>query len=205
MTPGPVRWSWIAASVPSETYPAGVRFRGRMSEAEGFLCSTFPASLAWPAGPGPVRVIEPRISGTMPRSQTIYSFTVALARLRSWRYLPRLASPARRPVGWPHPQCSARPARPTLGRPSAPHPPAARRTVCRPHPDPAGVHGSDPPHGASSGDSWQRIDGVSRLLPYSDLLALTSSSRRGEAWSDRGSWKRLRILQTGASRRSCGA
>ena len=45
--------------------------------------------------------------------------------------------------------------------------------------------------------SWQRIDGVSRLLPYSDLLALTSSSRRGEGVSDRGSWKRLRILLTG--------
>ena len=45
--------------------------------------------------------------------------------------------------------------------------------------------------------SWQRIDGVSRLLPYSDLLALTSSSRRGEGVSDRGSWKRLRILPTG--------
>src|SRR6202035_153181 len=46
-------------------------------------------------------------------------------------------------------------------------------------------------------DSWQRIDGVSRLLPYSDLLTLTSSSRRGEGLSDRGSWKRLRILLTG--------
>jgi hypothetical protein len=45
--------------------------------------------------------------------------------------------------------------------------------------------------------SWQRIDGVSRLLPYSDLLALTSSSRRGEGVSDRGSWKRWRILPTG--------
>ena len=45
--------------------------------------------------------------------------------------------------------------------------------------------------------SWQRIDGVSRLLPYSDLLALTSSSRRGEGVSDRGSWKRLRIMPTG--------
>ena len=45
--------------------------------------------------------------------------------------------------------------------------------------------------------SWQRIDGVSRLLPYSDLLALTSSSRRGEGVSDQGSWKRLRILLTG--------
>src|SRR5579859_4756323 len=46
-------------------------------------------------------------------------------------------------------------------------------------------------------DSWQRIDGVSRLLPYSDLLTLTSSSRRGEGLSDRGSWKRMRILLTG--------
>jgi hypothetical protein len=51
MAPGPVRWPWIASSVPSETFPAGVRFRGWMSEAEGFLCSRLPASLTWPARP----------------------------------------------------------------------------------------------------------------------------------------------------------
>src|SRR5260370_26336379 len=38
MAPGPVRWPWIASSVPSETFSARVRFRGWMSEAEGFLC-----------------------------------------------------------------------------------------------------------------------------------------------------------------------
>jgi hypothetical protein len=55
--------------------------------------------------------------------------------------------------------------------------------------------GSSDWHGSAG--SAQRINGVSRLLPYSDLLALTSSSRRGEDVSDRGSWKRLRILLTG--------
>jgi len=53
------------------------------------------------------------------------------------------------------------------------------------------------PDWRGSARSAQRINGVSRLLPYSDLLALTSSSRRGEDVSDRGSWKRLRILLTG--------
>jgi hypothetical protein len=53
------------------------------------------------------------------------------------------------------------------------------------------------PDWRGSAGSAQRINGVSRLLPYSDLLALTSSSRRGEDVSDRGSWKRLRILLTG--------
>src|SRR5579859_3430550 len=69
---------------------------------------------------------------------------------------------------------------------------------------PAPTQALAPPHGPANpqprvrlADSWQRIDGVSRLLPYSDLLALTSSSRRWEATSDRGSWKRMRILMTG--------
>jgi hypothetical protein len=40
------------------------------------------------------------------------------------------------------------------------------------------------PDWRGSAGSAQRINGVSRLLPYSDLLALTSSSRRGEDVSD---------------------
>jgi len=46
---------------------------------------------------------------------------------------------------------------------------------------------------AWSADPGQRIDGVSRSLQYSDLLALTLSGRRGEACQTEGSWKRLRI------------
>jgi len=42
-----------------------------------------------------------------------------------------------------------------------------------------------------------RIDGVPRSLPYRDLLALTSSGRRGEGGSDRSSWKRWRIWLIG--------
>jgi len=62
-----------------------------------------------------------------------------------------------------------------------------RRPVSRPRR--SGRRGGRPRPRRWAG-SWQRIDGVSRLLPYSDLLALTSSSRRGEGVSDRGSWKR---------------
>jgi hypothetical protein len=106
----------------------------------------------------------------------------------------RKPSPRRRP-GLCTP-ASGRPARPTsvVSRPPSPADvrrlPAAqpgRRPVSRPRR--SGRHGGRPRPRRWAG-SWQRIDGVSRLLPYSDLLALTSSSRRGEGVSDRGSWKR---------------
>jgi hypothetical protein len=69
MTPGPVRWPRIASSVPSETFLAGVRFRGRMSEAEGFLCSTLPASPWWPARPRSIPPTQPQPSRPLPRSR----------------------------------------------------------------------------------------------------------------------------------------
>ena len=52
MAPGPVRWPSIASSVLSETFPDRVRFRGWMSEADGFLRRRLPASLTWPPGSG---------------------------------------------------------------------------------------------------------------------------------------------------------
>jgi hypothetical protein len=178
MAPGPVRWPWMASSVPSETFPTRVRFRGWMSEAEGFLRRKLPAYLTWPARPYP---------GHPP---------------------PRPVRRARPPGHPPPPRRSAVPPGPA---PAAPGPPCCHaapgavhdarlragcdvsltpRAACRTARGPAHVPGGRP-------DSGQRIDGVSRLLPYSDLLALTSSGRRGEGVSDRGSWKRLRILLTG--------
>ena len=64
-----------------------------------------------------------------------------------------------------------------------------------------GASASRPPRA----DLGQRIDGVSRSLPYSDLLALTSSGRRGEGVSDRGSWKMIAHSANRACRRSCRA
>jgi len=87
---------------------------------------------------------------------------------------------------------------PASGPADVPRPLDARPGRCTPSPGRADLGGA---RGvlvrAGWAGSWQRIDGVSRLLPYSDLLALTSSSRRGEGVSDRGSWKRLRIMPTG--------
>ena len=97
----------------------------------------------------------------------------------------------------PRPPCPPGPRGPLL---PAPAPPGPRGP---PAPEPGRcTRLLAAPIGAAHRAAWsagsrQRIDGVSRSLPYSDLLALTSSSRRGEAWSDRGAWKRLRILQTG--------
>jgi hypothetical protein len=57
MAPGSVRWPSIASSVPSETFPNRVRFRGRMSEAGGFLCLRMPCELSVVCetrAPGPV-------------------------------------------------------------------------------------------------------------------------------------------------------
>ena len=80
MASGPVRWPWIASSVPSETFPIGVRFRGWMSEAEGFLCSRLLASLTWPARPGSARLAQPRLSVTIPRSQAVCRLTRSAVR-----------------------------------------------------------------------------------------------------------------------------
>ena len=240
MAPGPVRWPWIASSVPSETFFAGVRFRGWMSEAEGFLCSRLPASLTWPARPGSMPLTQPRphdlcpghgpdaappasAAGVPPagipplspicsrllclpdRSRAPASRTPALARAAGRRSLhhavPRL--PARPLVlGRAGPRLRRPPSRPRapapIPAPADPAPrlrcPAGRLPVSRPRRSGQRAVWRRP--GPLAG-SWQRIDGVSRLLPYSDLLTLTSSSRRGEGLSDRGSWKRMRILLTG--------
>ena len=209
MTPGPVRWPWIASSVPSETFFAGVRFRGWMSEAEGFLCSTLPASLTWPARSGLIPLSHSRPSWPLPRSRARCRPARAAARpsvppvsrITCISKSNRFARASPRPILH---SCLGRSrcpvSRPPPGRrtasPAADVPRSARPayTVSRPH---RSRPRAGRPRPARRADSWQRIDGVSRLLPYSDLLALTSSSRRGEGVSDRGSWKRLRILLTG--------
>jgi hypothetical protein len=238
MAPGPVRWPWIASSVPIETFPAGVRFRGWMSEAEGFLCFRLLASLTWPPRPGPMPLTQSLLSWPLPSSRVSPRPACAPRPILSshW-YLGFLASrqaaaslkpratdsthvsdgqgarlPSSGPAGVPRsrvvrpgrctpspdarpgrctPSPDARPGRrtPSPGRPARPTYPSPGRA------DLGGARGVLVRAGWAG--SWQRIDGVSRLLPYSDLLALTSSSRRGEGVSDRGSWKRLRILPTG--------
>jgi hypothetical protein len=191
MAPGPVRWPWIASSVASETFPTGVRFRGWMSEAEGFLCSRLPASLTWPARPGSARLARPRLSGTIPRSQAVCRLTRSAARpvvpTSTSDRLRRVSHPGIRVIAVPISRLPLQSARSCTRRGRALRLPAPESDRLR--------CGSSP--GVGREGSWQRIDGVSRLLPYSDLLALTSSSRRGEGGSDRGSWKRLRILPTG--------
>ena len=216
MAPGPVRWPWIASSVPIETFPAGVRFRGWMSEGEGFLCFRLLASLTWPPRPGPMPLTQSLLSWPLPSSRVSPRPACAPRPILSshW-YLGFLASrqaaaslkpratdsthvsdgqgarlPSSGPAGVPRPP-DARPGRctPSPGRPARPVYPSPGRA------DLGGARGVLVRAGWAG--SWQRIDGVSRLLPYSDLLALTSSSRRGEGVSDRGSWKRLRILPTG--------
>ena len=237
MAPGPVRWSWIASSVASETFPTGVRFRGWMSEAEGFLCSRLPASLTWPARRGLCRPSSHDRHGLCPGHglDTIPARAAArpavplvsriacisesnrFARASGGRLHSRLGrsrgpspgvQPGRRtrsPGAHPgrrtrspgaHPgrrtrSPGAHPGRRT--RSPGAHP--GRRTRSPGRADLGGARARPRPWRLAG--SWQRIDGVSRLLPYSDLLALTSSSRRGEGVSDRGSWKRLRILLTG--------
>ena len=227
MAPGPVRWPWIASSVPSETFPAGVRFRGWMSEAEGFLCSRLPASLTWPARPAPIPLTQSRPSWPLPRSQAscrppCAPRPVALSHWYPGSLASRQATTSLVPqatdsthvwtVKGPSPGRSARPTCPAFRTPapgrrtpspgvqSGPRPPSPARPPRAAVPGlpaaPIWAARGRPRPGRWAG-SWQRIDGVSRLLPYSDLLALTSSSRRGEGVSDRGSWKRLRILPTG--------
>ena len=190
MAPGPVRWPWIASSVASETFPTGVRFRGWMSEPEGFLCSRLPASLTWPARPGSARLARPRLSGLSPGHRLSADSLAARPVPSSHQYLGSLAScqpPGIRVLAVPISRLPPQPARSCTRRGRALRLPApgSDRLRC----------GSSP--GVGREGSWQRIDGVSRLLPYSDLLALTSSSRRGEGGADRGSWKRLRILPAG--------
>jgi hypothetical protein len=238
MAPGPVRWPWIASSVPSETFPAGVRFRGWMSEAEGFLCFRLLASLTWPPRPGPCRLpslYRPSfcpVHGPAPVPLARRGPSCRPTGISDFlhpgkqppRSCPRRQTPLRcRTVKGPVSQRPARPMYPVSRRPArpmhpvprtpgpadaprpptsgpadAPRPPDARPGRRTPSPGRADLGGA---RGvlvrAGWAGSWQRIDGVSRLLPYSDLLALTSSSRRGEGVSDRGSWKRLRILPTG--------
>jgi hypothetical protein len=213
-----------------------------MSDAEGFLCATLPASLTWPARPASVRLARPVPSGTTPRSR-------ASAASGSVRPCQLPACPAwacalpERPDGawvrlfWCERQALSRHSAPPASPSSPDPPPAIRPTTSLPQrrapddvvatttslpppqlPPPAGAPVSRradpgdpvsrqparwrtlclpaPRSGRCAGwlavrgrreDSWQRIDGVSRLLPYSDLLTLTSSSRRGEGGSDRGS------------------
>lgn len=92
MAPGPVRWPWIASSVPSETFFAGVRFRGWMSEAGGFLCSRLPASLTWPARSGLISLSHSRPSWPSPRSRPDAVPLAPRPALPSHRFLRSLAS-----------------------------------------------------------------------------------------------------------------
>jgi hypothetical protein len=227
----------MASSVPSETFPTRVRFRGWMSEADGFLCPRLPASLTWPARPGPrpSPLSRPWMSSRRSRRNCRPRSHPPPA-LQSQRHLRSLASATAPPVpavpaasqvarvrgrsavlppvpqsrrrlrslasGWsavlpPVPQSRRR----LRSLASATGPPCYRvrgRSAVRFAPSIwiRGVRLGFPDWRGSAGPA-QRINGVSRLLPYSDLLALTSSSRRGEDVSDRGSWKRLRILLTG--------
>jgi len=75
MAPGPVRWPSIASSVPSETFSTRVRFRGWMSEAEGFLRLRLPGCLTWRARPASAPLVravpgrpEPLIAPQRPSS-----------------------------------------------------------------------------------------------------------------------------------------
>jgi hypothetical protein len=179
-----------------------------MSEAEGFLWSRLPASLAWPARPDLCRLPSLDRHGLCPGHR---SAAVPPAR-RGPSCRPTGVSDLLHPGKQPFRSCHRRqtpltsrtvkgpvsrtPSRPTsvVSRPPSPADvrrlPTAqpgRRPVSRPRR--SGRRGGRPRPRRWAG-SWQRIDGVSRLLPYSDLLALTSSSRRGEGVSDRGSWKR---------------
>ena len=192
-----------------------------MSEAEGFLWSRLPASLAWPARPDLCRLPSLDRHGLCPGHR---SAAVPPARRgpscrptgvsdllhpgkQPFRSCHRRQTPlTSRTAKWPVSRTPSRPShvrrlphvRPgrrkpvsqTPGPAYVPRLPAAqpgRRPVSRPRR--SGRRGGRPRPRRWAG-SWQRIDGVSRLLPYSDLLALTSSSRRGEGVSDRGSWKR---------------
>jgi hypothetical protein len=206
----------MASSVPSETFPTRVRFRGWMSEADGFLCPRFPASLTWPArpGPGPSPLSRPWRSSHRSRGNCRPRSHPPPV-LQSQRRL-RPSRPRRRATTGPAVPAASQVARvpgrsAVLPRPrplrratvSAVGPPCYRvrgRSAVRSAPSIARIRGVARlrfPDWRGSAGSAQRINGVSRLLPYSDLLALTSSSRRGEDVSDRGSWKRLRILLTG--------
>jgi hypothetical protein len=218
MAPGPVRWPWIASSVASETFPAGVRFRGWMSEAEGFLCSRLPASLRWPARPRPIPLTQSRPSWPLPRSQPEYRPAHAATGpsvplvspiaciSQSNRFAHASGDRDSTPVSGGQRPVSRRPARPTYpvsGRLSAQHSPSPAayppNTPRLPVPSPADLPGlpAAPIRAACGGapgrsgwpGSWQRIDGVSRLLPYSDLLALTSSK------SARGGRVRPRLME----------
>jgi hypothetical protein len=210
MASGPVRWPWIASSVPSETFPIGVRFRGWMSEAEGFLCSRLPASLTRSARSGLIPLTQSRPPWSLPRSRAACgparAATPSCCPTGISDHLHLEKQPLRSCLGatdtplrtqavkgprLPAPRPAAPPGRRTRLSGTAP----GRRTRSPGGTDPGGARGH--PVRPRSAGSWQRIDGVSRLLPYSDLLALTSSSRRGEGGSDRGSWKRLRILPAG--------
>jgi hypothetical protein len=206
----------MASSVPSETFPTRVRFRGWMSEADGFLCPRLPASLTWPARPGPrpSPVSRPWRSSRRSRGNCRPRSHPPPA-LQSQRHLRSLASatappvpavPAASQVARVRGRSAVLPPVPQSRRrlrslASATGPPCYRvrgRSAVRFAPSIwiRGVRLGFPDWRGSAGPA-QRINGVSRLLPYSDLLALTSSSRRGEDVSDRGSWKRLRILLTG--------
>ena len=203
-----------------------------MSEAEGFLWSRLPASLAWPARPDLCRLpsldrhglcpghrsaaVPPARRGPSCRPTGVSDLlhpgkqpfrschrrqTPLTSRTAKWpvsrtpsrpshvRRLPHVRPGRRKPVS----QTPARPMYPVSRPPSPadvrrlPTAQPGRRPVSRPRR--SGRRGGRPRPRRWAG-SWQRIDGVSRLLPYSDLLALTSSSRRGEGVSDRGSWKR---------------
>src|ERR1700722_6292463 len=75
-----------------------------MSDAEGFLCSTLPASLKWPARPGSARLARPDLSETMSRSQAIFRLTRTAATPPSHQYLGSLASC--QPPSYPGPAVS---------------------------------------------------------------------------------------------------
>jgi len=102
MAPGPVRWPSIASSVPSETFPTRVRFRGWMSEAGGFLCLRMPCEPSVVRGtrlPGPVppapRHIPQRDAGRHRRggggdADRVHPAAVVPAAKLGGAYLPRL-------------------------------------------------------------------------------------------------------------------
>ena len=171
------------------------------------LASIAPTPPCHRTPPGPVRVglvASSVLTETPPDACLVPGIDVGSGSISVIQLPASLTWPARRPARPPYPPLpEARPGRRT---PSPRRPPPAdepRLPDARPgapypvSPDaPIGRRGGRPRPRRWAG-SWQRIDGVSRLLPYSDLLALTSSSRRGEGVSDRGSWKRLRTLPTG--------
>src|SRR5579859_6279508 len=191
MAPGPVRWPWMASSVPCETFPAGVRFRGWMSEAEGFLWSRLPASLTWLARPPPELLALSRQPDLCPGHRDLGSRArpvrcpvriggspsdppprVGPAAPVDPEAVPRLPPPRVGPAAPVDPE--AVPAQGARPRPSAPlrpraidaTPTRAAQGARRPDPPrPKGSHRSDgaakPSPSARFADSWQRIDGVS--------------------------------------------